>query len=84
MEGYDDRLQLNRQGKEKVEHFEFSDRTKMTYPCDGEKLWVPISGHVVKLLIVQAIDRRLNPLSTLPPTDAPKIERNFMGIPRTV
>jgi len=84
MEGYDDRLELNRQGKEKVERFEFSDSTKMTYPCDGAELSVRISGHVVKLLIAQAIRNRLNPLSTLPSTDGPKVERNFMGIPRTV
>jgi hypothetical protein len=84
MEGYDDRLQLNRRGKEKVEHFKFSGRTKMTYPCDGSKLSVRISGHVVKLLISQAIHRWLNPLSTLPSTDARPVERNFMGIPRTV
>ena len=84
MEGYDDSLQLNRQGKEKVEHFEFSDKTKMTYPCNGSELSVRISGQVVKLLIAQAIHRRLNPLSTLPSTAAPKVERDFMGVPRTV
>jgi len=84
MEGYDDSLQLNRQGKEKVEHFEFSDNTKMTYPCNGSELSVRISGQVVKLLIAQAIHRRLNPLSTLPSTAAPKVERDVMGVPRTV
>jgi hypothetical protein len=84
MEGYDDRLQLNRQGKEKVEHFEFSDKTRMKYACNGSELWVRVSGQVVKLLIAHAMHRRLNPLSASPSTDAPQVERNFMGIPRTV
>jgi len=84
VEGYDDELQLHRQGKEKVEHFEISSGVEMSYQYNGKSVSAPLGGQVIKLIVDQAIRSRLNPLSTLPSTDAPQVERNFMGIPRTV
>ena len=59
LESYDDGLQLHRQGKEKVEHFQFSGGVEMSYQRDGKSVLAPLGGQVVKLIVEQAIQYRL-------------------------
>jgi hypothetical protein len=61
VEGYDDGLELHRQGKEKVEYFQFSGGIEMSYQCDGKSLLAPVCGQVVKHIVAQAIQYRLRP-----------------------
>jgi len=61
IEGYDEGLRLHRQGKEKVEHFQISRGVEMSYQRNGESVFAPLGGQVVKLIVDQAIQFRLHP-----------------------
>ena len=61
IEGYDDGLRLHRQGKGKVEHFQIRRGVEMSYQCNGESVFAPLGGKVVKLIVDQAIQFRLRP-----------------------
>jgi hypothetical protein len=72
IEAYSDAIRLNRQGKQRVEYFQFSSDLQVPYNKDGKNQSVPLDGRMVKGAIDQAIFYRSHPAAIGRPLPEPE------------
>ena len=61
VEGLIDGLFVHREGKKRIEGYQFSDAMQMNYQYNGQTLAAPIDGRLVKVVILEAIAVQKDP-----------------------